>query len=298
MKRNSKFTGGFAPYLLSLLIFAVLLLVWHGVTVQSKFDPAGLSEDELTLLEFNGDIIRNDADKYIHNPDKTTGFPGPSVTLEKFKVELSDPFHKKGANHHGVVHLIFYTVRRIVVGFLAASVVAIVVGVVIGLSKPIFTALNPYIQFLKVISPVAWMPLMFYSVKDPYWTAILVVFMASLWPTMANTAFGVNTMKKDYLQVASLLEMSALRRFFTVILPAAAPAIIAGLRISFGAALIAVVPVEMLSGELGIGYLVWMYWNDLDITGVIFALTVVGAVGFSLDYAFGKLAQTVSYPEI
>jgi nitrate/nitrite transport system permease protein len=287
-----------APLILSGILLLVFVACWQAATGRDAFDPTGLSEEELLTLEFNGDIIRNDAGEYIHNPDKTTGFPGPSSVVQKFREELSQPLHKKGANHHGIGHLILYTVKRIIVGFLAASVVAIVVGVIIGLSRPIFTALNPYIQYLKVISPVAWMPVMFYSVKDPAWTAILVVFMASLWPTMANTAFGVSTMRKDYLQVARLLEMSALRRFFTVILPAAAPVIIAGLRISFGAALIAVVPVEMLSGELGVGYLIWMYWNNLDISGVIFAMTVVGAVGFSLDLAFSQLAKAVSYPEI
>jgi nitrate/nitrite transport system permease protein len=151
---------------------------------------------------------------------------------------------------------------------------------------------------LKPISPLAWMPLMLYSVKNPFWTAILVVFMASLWPTVANTAFGVNSIRKDYLHVAALLEMSYLRRLFTVVLPAAAPAIIAGLRISFGSALVAVVPAEMLLGELGAGYLTWIEWNNLDISGVIFAILVVGVVGYALDYAFGKLAARFNYSEV
>jgi nitrate/nitrite transport system permease protein len=82
-----------------------------------------------------------------------------------------------------------------------------------------------------------------------------------------------------------------------VILPAAAPAIIAGLRISFGSALVAVVPAEMLLGELGVGYLTWIEWNNLDIAGVLFAILVVGVVGMILDTGFGALAKTASYPE-
>jgi nitrate/nitrite transport system permease protein len=151
---------------------------------------------------------------------------------------------------------------------------------------------------LKPISPLAWMPLLLYSVQDPFWTAILVVFMAALWPTMANTAFGVSSMKRDYLRVASLLEMPYWRRLSIVILPAAAPAIIAGLRISFGSALVAVVPAEMLLGELGIGYLSWIEWNNLDISGVIFAISVVGVVGVILDSLFARLSRLMTYPEI
>jgi len=188
-------------------------------------------------------------------------------------------------------------VTRFGAGFISASLVAMLVGVLIGLSPLLYRSLNPFIQVLKPISPLAWMPLMLYSVQDPTWTAILVVFMASLWPTIANTAFGVSTIRKDYLQVASLLQLSWWRRLLTVILPAAAPAIVAGLRISFGSALVAVVPAEMLLGELGVGYLTWIEWNNLDISGVMFAILVVGVVGVILDFGFNRLARLVSYAE-
>jgi ABC-type nitrate/sulfonate/bicarbonate transport system permease component len=74
------------------------------------------------------------------------------------------------------------------------------------------------------------------SVRHPTWTAILVVFLASLWPTVANTVFGVSPIRRAYLQVASLLQRSWFHRLVKVVLPAAAPAIVAGLRISFASA--------------------------------------------------------------
>lgn len=288
----------FGPYVLSLLILGVFLLVWEGSTRPPKFDAAGKTEDELTLMEFNGDIVQKAAGQYIYNPDKTQGIPGPGKVFQKARTELSEAFVQKGANDHGIGLLVYYTIKRFLAGFLAGSVVAVLLGILVGLSKPLFLALNPFIQVLKPISPLAWMPLMLYSVKDPFWTAILVVFMASLWPTVANTAFGVNAIRKDYLQVAALLEMGYWRRLFTVILPGAAPAIIAGLRISFGSALVAVVPAEMLLGELGAGYLTWIEWNNLDISGVIFAILVVGVVGYALDYLFGRLAAVFTYSEV
>jgi nitrate/nitrite transport system permease protein len=273
------------------------MLLWHTATRQPRFDPRGLSAAQLEQMVFNGDIVRTGAGTYIYNPEKTRGFPGPRAVVMKVVEEFSEAFHKRGTNDHGIAHLIRYTVVRFGVGFLSASVVAVMIGVGIGLSRTLYLALNPFIQVLKPISPLAWMPLLLYTVQHPTWTAILVVFLASLWPTVANTAFGVSSIRKDYLQVASLLQLSWRRRLIKVVLPAAAPAIVAGLRISFGSALVAVVPAEMLLGELGVGYLTWIEWNNLHIAGVLFAILVIGAVGVALDAGFNRLARLVTYPE-
>jgi len=289
-------TSPWSP-VISLLLFVFLILAWHLATLHPTFDPKGLSEAQLMTMEFNGDIVRSDDGSYRYNPEKVRGIPGPWAVVRKSVEEFSEPFHKKGTNDHGIAHLIRYTVMRFGAGFLSASLVAVLIGVVIGLSATLYRAFNPFIQILKPISPLAWMPLLLYSVQDPTWTAILVVFMASLWPTVANTAFGVSTIRRDYLQVASLLQLSWARRLVTVVLPAAAPAIVAGLRISFGSALVAVVPAEMLLGELGVGYLTWIEWNNLDIAGVMFAILVVGVVGVLMDTGFNRLAQLVTYAE-
>jgi nitrate/nitrite transport system permease protein len=285
------------PLMLSLAVLGAFVLVWYVVTLQPAFDPTGLTPEELMTLEFNGDIVRTSDGTYRYNPEKAQGIPGPTTLVAKVIKEFSEPFHKRGTNDHGIGHLIMYTTARFAVGFVSASVAAVCLGVVIGLSRPLYQALNPFIQVFKPISPLAWMPLLLYSVQDPAWTAILVVFMASLWPTVANTAFGVSSINKEYLRVASLLQLSWFNRLTTVLLPAAAPTIVAGLRISFGSALVAVVPAEMLLGELGIGYLTWIEWNNLDIAGVLFAILVIGVVGILLDAGFNRLAQVVTYSE-
>ncbi len=289
--------GRSTSLLISILLFCVFVLGWHLATVRPTFNPKGLTEKQLTTMEFNGDLVRTGEGGYIYNPAKMRGIAGPWDLAMKIVEELSSPFHKKGTNDHGIGHLVRYTVIRFAVGFLSASVLAVLLGLVIGLSRTLFQALNPFIQLLKPISPLAWMPLLLYTVQDPTWTAILVVFMASLWPTVANTAFGVSSMRKDFLQVASLLQLSWFRRVTTIVLPAAAPTIVAGLRISFGSALVAVVPAEMLLGELGVGYLSWIEWNNLDISGVMFAILVVGVVGVILDAGLNRLAQLVTYEE-
>jgi nitrate/nitrite transport system permease protein len=292
---NNKSKGN--PALISGFLLVIFLLGWHFATIRPAFDPQGKSEEQLLMLEFNGDIVQTDEGRFAWNPEKITGVPGPLAVLDKVQTELGEAFEKKGTNDHGIAYLVYYTVSRFAVGFLAASVVAIFFGIFLGLNRVIFQAVNPFIQILKPISPLAWMPLLLYTVKDPRLTAILVVFMAAIWPTLATTAFGVNSLKKDYLHVAAILQLSWFKRLYKVILPGAAPTIVNGLRISFGSALVAVVPAEMLLGELGVGYLSWIEWNNLDISGVIFAILVVGMVGMILDSGFNRLAGLVTYQE-
>lgn len=287
------------PWLISGFLLVVFLLGWHFFTMRPTFDPRGMTEEQLQLMEFNGDIVRTTDGAYTWNPEKekVKGVPGPLAVLDKAKSELAEAFVIKGTNDHGIAYLVGYTVSRFTAGFLAASLVAIMLGVILGLNRVLFRAFNPFIQILKPISPLAWMPLLLYTVRDPKWTAILVVFMAAVWPTLATTAFGVSSLRKDYLHVAAILQLSWHKRLFKVILPGAAPTIVNGLRIAFGSALVAVVPAEMLLGELGVGYLSWIEWNNLDIAGVIFAILVVGFVGVILDSGFNKLAGLVTYQE-
>ena len=283
--------------LTSILILVAALVAWAAATGSARFDASAHTAEELTLMEFNGDIVRDPSGAYVYNPEKARGFPGPLDVGRKVAEEWADPFHRNGTNDHGIGHLILYTASRFALGFAAASLLAVVLGVLLGLSPGLYRALNPFIQVLKPISPLAWMPLLLYSVQDPRWTAVLVVFMAALWPTLANTAFGVSSIRKEYIHVSRMLELSWTRSVLAIAVPAAAPAIVAGLRISFGSALVAVVPAEMLLGELGVGYLTWIEWNNLDIAGVLFAILVVGVLGTLLDLTLVRLSAAVSYAE-
>jgi nitrate/nitrite transport system permease protein len=228
---------------------------------------------------------------------KTEGLPGPLAVAERVWEMVSDPFYDRGPNDKGIGIQLLYSLGRLALGYTAASLVAVFLGVVLGLYPSLLRAVNPYIQILKPISPLAWMPLFLYTIKNSAWAAVMVVFMSCIWPTLANTAFGVSSIKRDYLNVSSLLQLSWFRRFFQVILPAAAPAIVAGLRISIGGAWIAVVAAEMLIGGTGIGYFVWNEWNNLQLTSVISAILTIGTVGVLLDAGFARLAKKLSYTE-
>jgi nitrate/nitrite transport system permease protein len=158
-------------------------------------------------------------------------------------------------------------------------------------------ALDPFIQILKPISPLAWMPLALYTIKDSSLSAIFVIFICSLWPMMINTAFGVSSVRKEWLNVAKTLELGSVRTAWRVILPAAAPTIMTGMRISIGIAWLVIVAAEMLVGGTGIGYFVWNEWNNLSITNVINAILFIGVVGMVLDQIMALLQRLVSYAE-
>ncbi len=167
---------------------------------------------------------------------------------------------------------------------------ALPLGFLIGMSPLMSKALDPFIQVMKPVSPLAWMPLALYTIKDSSISAVFVIFICSLWPMLINTAFGVASVRKEWVNVARTLEVGTFRRAFTVILPAAAPTIVTGMRISIGIAWLVIVAAEMLVGGTGIGYFVWNEWNNLSITNVITSIIVIGLVGMLLDQALAALA--------
>jgi nitrate/nitrite transport system permease protein len=165
------------------------------------------------------------------------------------------------------------------------------------MSPLMLAALNPFIQVLKPISPLAWMPLALFVIKDSVWSSVFVIFICSVWPILINTAFGVSSVRKDFVNVARTLELSALRTALTVILPAAAPTILTGMRISIGIAWLVIVAAEMLVGGTGIGYFVWNEWNNLSITNVITAILFIGIIGMLLDLLMAWLQRAVAYAD-
>jgi nitrate/nitrite transport system permease protein len=141
------------------------------------------------------------------------------------------------------------------------------------------------------------MPLALFILKDSEVSAVFVIFICSIWPMLINTAFGVGSVKQDYLNVARTHELGRLRTAVLVVLPAAAPTILTGMRISIGIAWLVIVAAEMLVGGTGIGYYVWNEWNNLDLTAVVFSILMIGLVGMALDALLGTATTLVQYKE-
>ncbi|WP_340161579.1 nitrate ABC transporter permease [uncultured Hoeflea sp.] len=268
-----------AAILSFILLFAGLLL-WEAVI------PAQKAAGELTEYE-----------RLTGGGSQKAGVPPPSQVLEKAWEQLSDPFYDAGPNDKGIGIQIGYSIYRVLAGYVLAAVIAIPLGFLIGMSPVAYKALNPFIQVLRPISPLAWMPLALFIIQDSEASAIFVIFICSIWPMLINTAFGVAGVRKDWVNVARTHELGALRTAFTVILPAAAPTIVTGMRISIGIAWLVIVAAEMLVGGTGIGYYVWNEWNNLDLTSVIFSILMIGVVGMALDAMFGVLQRFVVYSE-
>jgi nitrate/nitrite transport system permease protein len=281
----------FRAGVVSACIFLSLLGLWHLATSSGSASLAAATQQTAEQLEYAKMMGKDTA------AAKSSGFPTLAQMGETAWGHLSNPFYDNGPNDKGIAIQIGHSLLRVGLGFGLACLVAIPLGFVIGMSPLLRKAFDPFIQVLKPISPLAWMPLALYTIKDSTTSGIFVIFICSLWPMLTNTAFGVASVKREWLNVALTLEVNPLRKAFLVILPAAAPTILTGMRISMGIAWLVIVAAEMLVGGTGIGYFVWNEWNNLSLTNVIFAILVIGVVGMLLDLAFGQLQKAVTYVE-
>ena len=269
--------------LVSLLLFGLFVGAWHLATMGSG--PAATMDPEYAKL------VGATASQ------GKSAMPGPAEVGLKIWQHLKDPFYDRGSNDKGLGIQLAYSIARVMTGYLIAVAVAIPIGFLIGMSPLMSQALDPFIQVLKPISPLAWMPLALYTIKDSSLSSIFVIFICSLWPMLINTAFGVAAVRKEWLNVARTLEVGTFRRAFTIILPAAAPTILTGMRISIGIAWLVIVAAEMLVGGTGVGYFVWNEWNNLQLTSVIFAILAIGLIGVLLDAGLGRLSRRLAYAD-
>ncbi len=273
----------FRAGVLSVLLFALFLLAWH-IAVSGSGPVQTMDPEYAKLMGLTA-------------TQGKSAMPGPLDVARTIWGHLADPFYDRGTNDKGLGIQLAYSIARVGIGYLLAVAVAIPIGFLIGMSPLMSRALDPFIQVMKPISPLAWMPLALYTIKDSGLSAIFVIFVCSLWPMLINTAFGVAGVRKEWLNVARTLEVGPIRRAFTVILPAAAPTILTGMRISIGIAWLVIVAAEMLVGGTGIGYFVWNEWNNLSITNVITAIVAIGIVGMVLDQLLARAQRLVTFPE-
>jgi nitrate/nitrite transport system permease protein len=263
-----------------------------GVAAWKRAKPAIIREAILLpAAGFSGILIL----WWIIASLKSDLIPTPYQALVANWDYILHPFYQRGPGDLGIGWLLIASLRRVLLGFSLGAVVAIPVGFLIGMSKPAMMALNPVIQIFKPVSPLAWLPIALSIFNQADASAIFVIFITSLWPTIINTALGVSSVSKDYLDVAQVLEMSQWRRITKIILPASLPYIFTGLRISLGIAWLVIVAVEMLTGGVGIGFFVWDEWSRLNLSSVFLAVFVIGITGLVLDWGVGKIQELVTH---
>ena len=220
------------------------------------------------------------------------GMPTASLTIQELWYWVTHPFYDNGPNDLGIGWNLLISLRRVALGYTLASLIAVPLGILVGISKIAFKAFNPYFQLLKPVSPLAWLPLGLYLFRDSELTGIFIITIASIWPTLTNTAFGVANVDPSYLDVSKTLGASRWRTIFKVIIPAALPNIISGLRISMGISWLVIVAAEM---PKGLGYFIWNEWNNLYIPNILVAIFIIGIVGIILDQIFAYLEKLVSF---
>ena len=270
----------FRALVLSVAMLALFLGTWEALN-KAPVDTEPMSEYELLM----------------GGASQEARVPPPSDIIDLAIKELSDPFYDAGPNDKGIGIQLGYSIYRVLTGFFLAALIALPIGFLVGMSPLMHKALNPYIQVLRPISPLAWMPLALFVIKDSETSAIFVIFICSIWPMLINTAFGVANVRQDWINVARTHELSPIKTALQVVLPAAAPTILTGMRISIGIAWLVIVAAEMLVGGTGIGYYVWNEWNNLDLSSVIFSILMIGVVGMLLDLGLGSISKLVAYEE-
>lgn len=269
---------------LSLALLLLFALAWHLAVSGGASSGPAMDPEYAKLMG-------------IQASGGKSAMPGPLDIVAKLYEHLKRPFYDNGPNDKGLGLQLLYSLGRVGLGYALAVLVAVPLGFLIGMFPLLYRALDPFIQVLKPVSPLAWMPLALYTIKDSGKSAIFVIFICSLWPMLINTAFGVGSVRKEWLNVARTLEVSPWRQALTVILPAAAPTILTGMRISIGIAWLVIVAAEMLVGGTGIGYFVWNEWNNLSIANVIVAILMIGLVGMALDLALSRVQRRLTFPE-
>jgi nitrate/nitrite transport system permease protein len=272
------------PWVASAALLVAFLTVWHVLTASSGAGPALDSE----YARLAGQSAAG---------QQTAAIPTPgAVAVRGFEL-LRNAFDRSNPNNLGIAWHLIVSLGRVMLGFALALVVAVPLGFVLGLFPSVYQALNPFIQVLRPISPLAWMPLALYTFRDSSVSAIFIIFICAIWPMLINTAVGAAGVRQEWINVSRVFGLSPLEHVRRIVFPACVPLIMTGIRISVGIAWFVIVAAEMVGAQTGIGYFIWNEWNNLQIASMIVAILLIGLVGLGLDSALAWVAGRLSFRE-
>jgi nitrate/nitrite transport system permease protein len=221
--------------------------------------------------------------------------PNPRMTWITFKEVMQNPWQNE-PDIKGIGTKLLSSLRRVGIGFGLGSLIAIPLGLLMGSSKTLMAIINPVVQILRPVSPLAWFPLGLAIFKDSPAASIFMIFICSLWPTVINTAFGVSAIPQDHKNVGKAFGFSRWKYLTKIMIPFTLPHILTGLRLAIGVAWMVIVAGEMLSGGMGLGYFVWEEgFNGGNVGKIIVAIIIIGIVGLILDKLFMALQKKFSY---
>jgi nitrate/nitrite transport system permease protein len=222
---------------------------------------------------------------------RSPDLPSPVETMRMLQRLLADPFYDNGPNDKGIGRQLLISLQRVSSGFGMAGAVGIPLGLAMGASRKVWRAVNPLVQVLRPVSPLAWFPIWLTLADNAPHASVMVIFITALWPVVINTAAAASTIPREQDNVARVFQFGRLARLRHVLIPNAIPGIITGLRLSMGIAWMVIVAVEMLSGGSGIGFFVWDSYNTGNLAAVTSAVIVIGVIGMALDASFLRLGN-------
>jgi nitrate/nitrite transport system permease protein len=224
--------------------------------------------------------------------------PGPiNVVAETWNPYISQPFFDDGGTSKGLGWQILISLQRVALGYGLAAVVGVSIGGLLGLSRFIGKGLDPVIQVLRTVPPLAWFPISLMVFQDATTSAIFVIFITAIWPIIINTAVGIREIPQDYTNVAKVLRLRKGEYIRNIVIPATVPYVFTGLRLAVGLAWLAIVAAEMLKADGGIGYFIWDAYNaggDSSSSQIILAILYVGLVGLALDRLVAWVGRRVA----
>ena len=204
---------------------------------------------------------------------------------------------------------IWTSIQTVLFGFAIATLFAVPVGILCGLSPTVNLGLTPIIQIFKPVSPLAWLPIVTmvvsaaYTSQDPafsksFLVSAITVTLCSLWPTLINTGLGVASIDKDLLNVSRVLKLSTWTKITKLVLPSALPLIFTGLRLSLGVGWMVLIAAEMLAQNPGLGKFVWDEFQNGSsdsLARIMVAVLTIGIIGFLLDRVMFAIQSAVSH---
>jgi bicarbonate transport system permease protein len=216
-------------------------------------------------------------------------------TDERTRELLLYPFYDAGGLDKGLFWQTMASLGRVAQGYSLAAIVGIGGGILVGLNPILDKALDPIFQFLRMVAPLAWVPIALVALQQNQPAAIFVIFITSVWPILINTTEGVKQIPQDYLNVKRVLKLSNKKFFFKILFPSALPYIFTGLRIGIGLAWLAIIAAEIvMSGIVGIGFFIWDAYQQNYISEILLAVIYIGAVGLILDRAIAYLQKLIA----
>jgi nitrate/nitrite transport system permease protein len=294
-----------------------LLLPFIGIAVFLVLWSITANSINTSLGQFPGPVavvgqFENLYQEHIAEREKAAAFYERQEVRNEARVAKDPTYEPKIRNYTGketFLDQIITSLITVMSGFLLAAVIAIPLGIWMGLSRSLQAAINPIIQIFKPVSPLAWLPLVtmvvsaLYVSDDPvvsksFINSLLTVTLCSVWPMIINTAIGVSSIEQDLLNVSKVLRLSPLTHVNKIVLPASIPMIFTGMRLSLGVAWMVLIAAEMLAQNPGLGKFVWDEFQNgssESLARIMAAVVVIGFIGFLLDRGILALQNWASW---